>query len=187
VNIGDVPTAGRKPVLMAGSCDAAIRASTHARDMKSCPDPSSSPDNPECCCHPSCDQGKCSSFTFERNIVYAPSHAGNGTFVGETWWGGLANFTFAHNVYYAAGKPRGLAGMFNSTPAGPQWHAESLAEWQKHGKDAGSLDADPQFAAPPPAFSLDPASPAITQEGFVPIDLSRVGPRPERRSRVAAR
>ena len=49
---------------------------------------------------------------------------------------------------------------------------------QAHGKDVNSIDADPKFTSGAPSFALDPKSPAIIKEGFAPIDLSRVGPRP---------
>ena len=176
VDIGDVPTPGRPEVLMAGHCDAAIRASTHGRNLAKCADPTTSPDDPDCCCHPGCDQGKCSSFLFERNIVYAPKGA-NTSFVGTTWAGGLTNFSFNSNVYFFDGAPPGQK-LFNFTDA--QKFNENFTEWQNHGKDAHSLVADPKFVSGAPTFALDPASPAVVAEGFVPIDLSSVGPRPHK-------
>ena len=88
---------------MDGHCDAAVRASTHRRDVASC-----SPDASVrgCCCYPGCDQGKCSSFRFERNIVFLPASS-NSSFVGATWARGLDNFTFANNTYYSAHRPKG--------------------------------------------------------------------------------
>ena len=82
VNIGDVETPGRKEILMPGHCDASIRASTHGRDPATC-HPDTQPKT-GCCCYPGCDQGKCSSFKFERNIVYQPPTA-TGIFVGTTF------------------------------------------------------------------------------------------------------
>lgn len=182
VDIGDVPTPGRPGVLMAGHCDEAIRASTHARSLASCPDPAASPADKECCCHVGCDQGKCSSFHFERNIVYSPAKTaggGNGSLIGTTWSRGLDNFTFGANVYFVAGAPS-LASMFNATGGNSgALGGEDLAQWQAAGKDAQSLGADPLFVGGgAPAFALDPKSPALAAPiGFVPIDLSTVGPR----------
>ena len=48
-------------------------------------------------------------------------------------------------------------------------------QWQAAGKDAGSLVADPEFSPAHP-FELTPSSPAIVKLGFVPIDISTVGP-----------
>ena len=82
--------------------------------------------------------------------------------------------------------------------------AQSLIEWQKRGrpqlgapqihviddalhakgKDAGSEWADPEFmdpvvtTGPPRDVRLRPSSPAISKNGFKPIDVSQVGPRP---------
>ena len=66
VNIGDVPTPGRSQILMT-TCDGAIRASTHVRNVSTC-SPDSSP-HTGCCCHPGCDQGKCSSWNFARSAL----------------------------------------------------------------------------------------------------------------------
>ena len=76
------------------------------------------------------------------------------------------------------GQPEGLPALFNTTGTGTG--GESLAQWQAQGKDALSIAADPNFKGgshAPPLFVLDPASPAIAQQGFMPIDLSTVGPR----------
>lgn len=55
--------------------------------------------------------------------------------------------------------------------------ANNLAEWQKRGKDAHSLYADPLFVdVETENFALKPNSPAF-RLGFKPIDLSAVGPR----------
>ena len=60
---------------MKDHCDASIRASTHKRDPATC-HPDTAP-KVGCCCYPGCDQGKCSSFTFERNIVYEYIYIGS--------------------------------------------------------------------------------------------------------------
>lgn len=53
-------------------------------------------------------------------------------------------------------------------------------DWRARGEDEHSLWADPKFADPAAHdFSLPPDSPAF-KLGFRPIDLSAVGPRPER-------
>ena len=56
--------------------------------------------------------------------------------------------------------------MFNKT---------SLAGWQQYGKDIDSVDADPEFASLAD-FTLKSGSPALKM-GFVPIDVSGIGPR----------
>ncbi len=160
---------------MKGSCDTAVRASTHRRPAGCHPhsDPS-----PGCCCAPGCDQGKCSSFNFTRNIVYLGK--GKETYVGTTWSGGLDNFTFDDNVYFTVGANATCTGMFNEGAGEPQ----DFATWKKRGKDAHSVSANPLFSTPFPVDSgvpenvnLKPASPAILNFGFEPIDISRVGPR----------
>ena len=56
----------------------------------------------------------------------------------------------------------------------------SLSKWQSLGYDAHSLIADPRFInLSSYEFSLQPDSPAL-KRGFQPIDLSTVGPRPDR-------
>lgn len=180
VDIGDVPTPGRPHVLMAGFCDSAIRMSTHARNVAAC-HPHSAPTK-GCCCAPGCDQGKCASMTFERNVVYLPARS-NSTLVGATWAHGLDNSTFRQNVYFRNGRgPE--APLFNSThfqslrqlaahkhgaPSG-----ESFIDWQRT-KDTGSIFADPLITSNV-TFSLAPKSPALAR-GFVPIDVSKIGPR----------
>ena len=166
VNVGDVPTPGRPEILMPGTCDTSIRSSSHARNVQSCPHPDSAP-SAGCCCHPGCDQGKCSSFTFERNIVFQPPNA-TSSLVDGTWAGGLDNFTFHNNVYWKAGAEHDAA-LFNKT--------QSFAAWQHAGKDGASLFADPRFSNAT-TFALAAASPALAPPiGFQPIDISTVGPR----------
>ena len=175
VDIGDVPTPGRQEIFMHGHCDSAIRASTHTRDVAACR-PDTDP-HTGCCCYPGCDQGKCSSFRFERNIVFEPQGA-NSTIVGTTFAHGLDNFSFTGNLYFAAGRPP-LTPLFNSTGGNTATvkDAESFADWQRSGKDDKSLNGrDPLFTSNV-TFALSPESPAIKQLGFVPIDLSTVGPR----------
>ena len=68
VNEGDVPTPGRPEVLMP-NCDTSIRASTHARDVKTCPSPDTAP-APGCCCYPGCDQVRVISIA-AHDLLYA--------------------------------------------------------------------------------------------------------------------
>lgn len=103
------------------------------------------------------------SFTFERNIVYWKEGAffrkGYSDKVGE-------GYTFDRNVYFhAGGGPVEVAGG-------------TFAGWQQRGQDRASLVADPLFMDPAKDdFRLRPESPAL-RLGFIPIDMSTVGPRP---------
>eukprot|EP01052_Picozoa_sp_SAG31_P028530 SAG31_NODE_2762_length_5129_cov_3.337972_2_plen_264_part_00 len=181
VNQGDRPSPGRKQIIMK-DCDAAIRASTHARPESCHPQTAPNASN-RCCCFPSdpgapsCDDGKCSSFSFERNAVLQPISY-NGSLLATTFRHGLDNFTFERNDWYKAADPSGSSKLFNSG-----WGnngANTFAEWQKKGRDAGSVYADPQLNTTD--WSLSPSS-AARKLGFVPIDVSKVGPR---RSTVGA-
>jgi hypothetical protein len=97
------------------------------------------------------------SFTFENNLVYW----NDGRLFHGSWRD--ANVKLQNNLYYdASGKPVTFEGM-------------SLAEWQKSGKDAGSIVADPKFVDPARFdFRLQPDSPAA-KIGFRPFDFSRAG------------
>jgi len=100
------------------------------------------------------------SFTFERNIVYWTE----GPLLHGSWQNN--NYRLDYNCYWqAAGQPFDFAGR-------------TLEQWRELGQDAHSLVADPKFADPAQGdFTLAADSPAL-QLGFVPIDLSEVGPRP---------
>ena len=173
VNIGDVVTPGRSKILMPDECDGSIRASTHKRDPATC-HPDTAPKT-GCCCYPGCDQGKCSSFTFERNVVYQPPSAA-GKFVATTFFAGLDNFTFEKNLYWD-GNSSITTPLFNATGSDvAAGDGEGFGAWQAAGKDSGSLLADPEFDSTT-LFTLKPASPAITKLGFEPIDINKVGPR----------
>ena len=178
VNQGDRPSPGRKEIIMK-DCDAAIRASTHSRPDSCHPQKAPNASNDRCCCFPSepgapdCDDGKCSSFTFERNAVLQPAGY-NGSLLATTFSHGLDNFTFRYNDWYKVSDPSGTTKLFNtgwSDSAG----ASNFAEWQQKGRDAGSVYADPQLNTTD--WALAPSSPA-RKLGFVPIDVSAVGPRP---------
>jgi hypothetical protein len=99
------------------------------------------------------------SFTFERNIVYYRT----GALFGKNW--DAAGIESDYNVYFnAAGRPV-------LSPGG------DLTSWQRRGQDRHSVIADPLFvAADRDDFTLRPESPAL-KLGFLPIDLSGVGPR----------
>jgi len=65
-----------------------------------------------------------------------------------------------------------LPGNTITSTGGDDW-----ASWQAHGKDKDSVVADPQFSSTDEkTFGLKASSPAIKQMGFVPIDVSKVGP-----------
>ena len=99
------------------------------------------------------------SFRFERNIVYwdkGPLFAGD--------WSKL-NVAFDNNTYWRV------------EPGDIRFGNLSWAEWQKAGMDLHSKIADPHFANPAGGdFSLSAASQEALA-GFVPFDLSTVGPR----------
>jgi hypothetical protein len=57
------------------------------------------------------------------------------------------------------------------------FNGRTFEQWQKEGKDAHSVYADPLFADPEKFdFRLKDGSPAL-KLGFVPIDMTTVGPR----------
>jgi hypothetical protein len=177
VNIGDVPVPGRPDVRMKGYCDSAVRASTHFRDTATC-SPDTAP-REGCCCYPGCDMGKCSSFTFDHNIVFLPASS-NSTFIGATFGHGLDNFTFFNNTYYSAARKSVRAALFDFFPCQNSAHGRhnvsAFAAWRLKGKDADSGVEDPLFSSFEPTFKLPSSSPALAR-GFAPIDTSSIGPR----------
>jgi hypothetical protein len=98
------------------------------------------------------------SFTVERNLIYSDGVP----MLGGNWSNG--NFKLADNCYWdAAGQPPTFPGGL------------TLTQWQEKGHDAGSIIADPKFAAPAQGdFTLAPDSPAL-KLGFQPIDTTRIG------------
>ena len=98
------------------------------------------------------------SFDFTRNIVYF----NNDTLLAGAWQDGKTFFD--NNCYWDTS-------AFDITfPFG------MFADWQATGQDIHSIIADPLFTdAEHYDFTLDPASPAITQLGFVPVDVRTAG------------
>lgn len=97
------------------------------------------------------------SFTFENNIVYWKT--------GKLFWGNWKDdgVILRSNVYWYAGD------------GAPDFVGMTFDEWQKSGKDAGSVMADPLFVDPENGdFTLKPESPALAL-GFKPFDYTRAG------------
>ena len=96
--------------------------------------------------------------TFERNIIYG---SGGKLFSVPPAFG--ERLQFRNNLYW---EPSGAALDFVG---------KSFADWQKSGRDAGSVVADPKFIDPANRdFRLSPDSPALAL-GFVPIDYTQAG------------
>jgi len=96
------------------------------------------------------------SFTFEHNIVYWKE----GTLFTGRW--DDANVALRQNLYWNAAGP-------------PAFGKMTFQEWQKTGKDEGSLVADPKFAdADRCDFRLRDDSPAA-KAGFKPFDYTKAG------------
>jgi hypothetical protein len=97
------------------------------------------------------------SFTLERNIVYWKT----GELLHGSW--NDPQVELRKNLYWkVGGGPIDFAGM-------------TFEEWQKTGKDAGSLIADPRFVDPEHGdFHLRPDSPA-KQMGFEEFDYEQAG------------
>ena len=101
------------------------------------------------------------SFHFTRNIVFFDSET---DVLAGDWE--RVNAIVDRNLYFnRSGKPLTFAGA-------------TLEEWQARGSDVNSVVADPRFADPDNGdFTIGDMSTA-EQIGFLPIDLSTVGPRP---------
>jgi len=97
------------------------------------------------------------SFTFENNIVYWDT----GPLLSGTW--PKLNIVMRNNCYWdASGKPIDFAGM-------------NLEEWQKKGRDEGSIIADPLFVdAKNFDFHLKLNSPTV-KTAFKPFDYTKAG------------
>jgi len=97
------------------------------------------------------------SFTFERNIVYWPTGS-----LGQLSGGKMS---FIDNLFWQTGSKEIKIGN------------EPFDKWQQRVKAQGSVIADPIFVdAERLDFRLKPGSPAEAI-GFMPMDLSGVGPR----------
>lgn len=102
------------------------------------------------------------SFYFTNNIVYFDQ----GDLLGSNW--SNDNYVMDRNLYFDTRHPDGQGVRF----AGAAW-----VDWQKR-HDINSIIADPKFANPQEGnFALRSDSAALKQ-GFVPINLRLVGPRP---------
>lgn len=115
-----------------------------------------------------------SSFTFERNIVLI----GEGLFWKGNWKD--AHATLRNNLYWDTRFRAKRPGRRALVIAGEGDGRVRLADWQdRMGLDAGSLVADPGFVDAKKAdFRLRKGS-AAKRIGFIPIDLTGIGPRPE--------
>ena len=105
------------------------------------------------------------SVIFENNIIYydgEPEIFADG-YANEKWM--AIKVDFDRNMYCHAGGKR------------PIFAGRSLADWRKLGRDVHGRIADPLFVnAAKRDFRLKRSSPAL-RLGFIPIDLSDVGPR----------
>ena len=106
------------------------------------------------------------SFSFETNIIYFDS----GKLLEGSW--ADDKFVMDHNLYFDA--------RTNSSPESLRFGKSTLEEWRKRGHDQHSVISDPHFTEPKQNnFSLRNDSPAL-KLGFRPIDVSKVGPLPEK-------
>jgi len=104
------------------------------------------------------------SFVFENNIVYFEQ--------GNLFWSGYSgvpfapeNVVFRRNLYWDASKRR------------MRFEGRTFRQWQKFGMDAGSVIADPKFVNPRRGNFRFRKNAPYARIGFVPFDLSGVGPR----------
>lgn len=131
-----------------GCDDGGVRASTH---HGTCTHPIHGP------------EGQCSSFVFERNIVYTESN--QYAVLCSTLTTGLRNMTFDSNTYHVQGGDIRF------------WEKDSFSVWRNDTKqDAHSILADPMFVPGTGYAHVLPQSPAAAR-GFRNIDTSTVGPR----------
>jgi parallel beta-helix repeat protein len=104
------------------------------------------------------------SFSFSNNIVLFDK----GVLLGSTWKND--QFVMDQNIYWDA-RP-------DAKPEEMKFAGATLEQWRARGHDQHSLIADPLFMSPTQDdFRLKPESLAL-KVGFLPFDLSRVGPRP---------
>ncbi len=98
------------------------------------------------------------SLNIQRNIFFFNNHQ---LFAGQ--WDDL-KFSFDYNCYWFL------------SPTDYVFPGGNFSNWQGFGMDIHGMVADPGFADPESYdFSLAPDSPAVTQLGFQPIDVSEAG------------
>ncbi len=104
------------------------------------------------------------SFSFSNNIVLFDQ----GVLLGSTWKND--KFVMDRNLYWDT--------RIAQHPGEMKFAGQTLESWRSRGHDQNSMIVDPLFVSPQKDdFQLQPGSPAL-KNGFHPIDLSRVGPRP---------
>jgi len=117
------------------------------------------------------------AFNMSRNIIYSSGAAALFSAGGDSQWA-LSSFDF--NVYWRAESAGGGGDdvrLFPDNQTLPEWQAHGVAGGKLGGEDKHSVVADPHFAnAAAHNYTLQEGSPALAL-GFVPIDLSTVGPR----------
>lgn len=99
------------------------------------------------------------SFTFDHNIVYW----NQSELFGGNWNDDQVVLT--RNIYW------------NLENAAPQFAGKTWEEWQKSGKDAGSIVADPHFTDPMKGDFSFTDEQTIRRTGFVPFDVLQAGAR----------
>ena len=105
------------------------------------------------------------SIIFRRNVVYLEE----GVVLGRNWQEPKA--VFESNLYFDPKRKK------------LDFGGRTFKQWQALGMDGGSVVADPKFVNPGKYdFRLRKSSPAF-KLGFLPIDLSSMGPRAEARRR----
>ena len=110
------------------------------------------------------------SFTLEKNIIYYRT----GKLLDGTWKD--ANVALRDNVYWKAPPRQPVDGWPAGNPNTPiAFAGQSFADWQKSGKDTGSIIADPLFVdADHDDYRLKDDSPAL-KLGFKPFDFTKAG------------
>jgi len=109
------------------------------------------------------------SFSFQTNIVYFDA----GSLLGGDWSGD--QYAMDWNLYFDSRHSGG--------PESISFAGASFEQWRKRGHDQHSIIADPLFVAPAKGvFDLRHDSPAIGL-GFRPVDLTKVGPRSDPKSK----
>jgi hypothetical protein len=124
------------------------------------------------------------SLVFERNIVYWDQgilFAGNWSVTETTPPCGVDSTSYQQHPDTGCRHFRADFNTYYRVRSGsPAFAGASFEQWKQRGCDVHSIIADPDFVAVHLYnFALRPGSPALKQ-GFQPIDLSTVGPRPGR-------